>query len=177
MGLLDFGFNFSRSNASVGLNKWDTDWLYQKQNQYWRDNTAWFNQNGYSLMREGLESAGYNPLLALGREPVSGATVSGSVMDERSNASDFSMSGIPLGTRAFQAQLRNTNADTALKNAQTEENISRSNLEITQEILENKRIPFQDKMIASEALGLELKNMYSQALIKPVSALTDLIKA
>ena len=111
MGLFDFSFGYSNNQAQVGLNKWDTDWLYQQQSDRWRGNTEWFNHNGYSQMKEGLIRAGYNPLMALGATPLSGATVSGAVMDERTNASSFDSSGIPLGVQAFKAQMRNVLAN------------------------------------------------------------------
>lgn len=174
MGLFDFAFGFSNNNAQVGLNKWDTDWLYQQQSDRWRSNTDWFNNYGYSQMRAGLERAGYNPLMALGATPMSGATVSGAVMDERSNASSFNTSGVPLGVEAFRAQMRNVNADTTLKNAQTEENISRSNLENTQKILSDKEIPFKDRMLASTLLGVELQNRITEATVGNVNADTNL---
>lgn len=174
MGLFDFSFGFSNNQAQVGLNKEDTDWLYQRQSDRWRSNTDWFNLNGYSQMRAGLEKAGYNPLMALGSTPMSGATVSGSVMDERSNASSFNSSGIPLGFEAFRSQMRNVNADTNLKYAQTEENISRSSLENVQKILSDKEIPYKDRMLASSLLGIQLENEYKKQLAKNVSADTGL---
>lgn len=174
MGLFDFSFGFSNNNATVGLNRDDTAWLYQKQADLWQRNTEWYNKNGYAYLREGLEKAGYNPLMALGASPLNGATVSGSVMDERSNASSFNSSGIPLGKQAFMAQMRNVNADTTLKNAQTEENISRSNLENTQHILGSKEVPYKDKMLASTLLGLELENRIKQATVGNVNADTNL---
>ncbi len=174
MGLLDFSFGFSKNNAQVGLNREDTDWLYQRQSDRWRANTEWFNQNGYTQLRQGLENAGYNPLMALGATPMSGATVSGAVMDERSNASSFNTQGLPLGVQAFKAQMRNVNADTTLKNAQTEENISRSNLETTQNILSDKEIPFKDRMLASTLLSLELENRIKHATVGNVNADTNL---
>lgn len=174
MGLFDFAFGFSNNNAQVGLNKWDTDWLYQQQSNRWRSNTDWFNQNGYTQMRAGLEKAGYNPLMALGATPLSGATVSGAVMDERTNANSFNVQGVPLGVQAFKAQMRNVNADTTLKNAQTEENISRSNLENTQKILSDKEIPVKDRMLASTLLGVELENRIKEATVGNVNADTSL---
>lgn len=170
MGLFDFAFGFSNNSAQTGLNKWDTDWLYQQQSDRWRANTDWFNNYGYSQMRAGLERAGYNPLMALGATPQSGATVSGAVMDERTNASSFNASGIPLGAQALKAQMRNVNADTTLKNAQTEENLSRSNLEITQKLLNDKELSYKDKLMASQVIGVELDNMYKRALTQNVSA-------
>lgn len=174
MGLFDFSFGFSNNQTQVGLNKEDTAWLYQRQSDQWRANTEWYNKNGYSYLKEGLMNAGYNPLMALGASPLNGATVSGAAMDERSNASSFNSSGIPLGKQAYLSQMRNVNADTALKNAQTEENISRSNLENTQKILEDKRIPFQTKQLAIQTIGMELENIMKQTQMQNIKADTQL---
>lgn len=155
MGLVDFGFNFSKNHTSNHLNREDTAWLYGQQSDQWRANTEWFNDNGYSMLRKGLEKAGYNPLMALGAQPVSGATVSGSAMEERSNASSLGMSGLPLTSQAYKAQLRNVNADSLLKSAQTDETISRGNLENTLETIKSKEVPYAARKAEAEVLKLE----------------------
>lgn len=174
MGLFDFALGFSKNESNVGLSREDTAWLYQQQSNQWRANTEWYNKNGYSYLKEGLMNAGYNPLMALGASPLNGATVTGSAMDERTNASSFNASGVPLGKVAYMSQLRNVNADTALKHAQTEENISRSNLENTQKILEDKRIPYQTKQLAIQTIGMQLDNIMKQTQMQNVKADTEL---
>lgn len=172
MGFLDnlFG-SFSGSNASSGLNRDDTKWMYDQQSTQWRANTTWYNRNGYSLLREGLEKAGYNPLMALGREPLDGATVSGSAVtsSEKSRAID-----LPQSIRQALSVVENTKADTALKFAQTEENISRSQLENAQTVLQTKEIPFRDKQLALAVIQQNLQNDLIKSQMSNVNADTTL---
>lgn len=69
MGILDFGFNFSQGG---GTNVADSIGLMNHQSSLWRQNTEWFNKNGYKYLREGLINADYNPLLAIGAQPLNG---------------------------------------------------------------------------------------------------------
>lgn len=88
--------------------------LMNHQNELQKDYTQWLNENSYSQMRTGLENAGYNPLLAVGASPQSGAT--GIATATSGNTAQFD------GQRALQslltlAQVKNIQADTDMKNA------------------------------------------------------------
>lgn len=72
MGLLDLGFSFSKSSGG-GISVPDSKKLMRYQSSQWRGNTEWFNKNGYSLLREGLINADYNPILAIGTSPLDGS--------------------------------------------------------------------------------------------------------
>ena len=145
----------SGSNAQAGLNRKDTKWMYDQQDKHWRGNTEWFNTNGWTQMREGLEKAGYNPLMALGASPQSGATVQGTAMDNKTNAWSLDM---PHSIAQEIQNLKNTNADTQLKKAQTEENISRSSLEIAQRIATDENLPFDIRLKSMQVIGSQLNN-------------------
>ena len=143
------------SNASAHLDREDTQWMYNLQSDQWRANTEWYNQNGYNMLRQGLEKAGYNPLMALGATPLNGATVQGSAVTSAEKSFNFDMKQALGYTEAL---IRNTNADTALKGAQAEENMSRSNLEIAQKIAVDKNLPYDLRLKGMQVVGAELNN-------------------
>lgn len=99
-GGTDIGASMALMNHQVALQK---------------DYTQWLNENQYSQMRTGLESAGYNPLLAVGgATPSSGAV--GIANATSGNTAQFD------GLKALQglltsAQIANVKADTDMKNA------------------------------------------------------------
>lgn len=70
MGLLDFGFNFSKGG---GIDLASSKALMKFQSDSWRYNTKWYNLNGYDYLRQGLINADYNPILAIGSSPLNGA--------------------------------------------------------------------------------------------------------
>lgn len=70
MGILDFGFNFSKGG---GTDLGDSMALMKYQSKQWRKNTQWYNLNGYDYLRQGLIKADYNPILAIGSSPLNGA--------------------------------------------------------------------------------------------------------
>lgn len=175
MGLFDFSFGYSsnKSNTKSVLDKEDTAWLYQQQSDQWRANTEWYNDKGYSMLRAGLEKAGYNPLLALGAQPLNGATVQGSAMTTTGETNATSFNGtMPISMSAYRAQMDNMRADTLLKHAQTDETYSRSGLENSQRVLADKDIPYRSRRNALEVIGMEIENDKKQAEIRKIEAET-----
>lgn len=91
--------------------------LLGAQSSFWKKNTRWLNENGWQMMRQGLINGDYNPLLAVSREPLSGALPTGSATDGTigfNGGYDAS-----AGYNASTARM-NANADIQNKNAQTE---------------------------------------------------------
>lgn len=103
--------------SSKKLMKWQAD--------LWKENTAWYNDNviahAYKTTRNSLEEAGYNPLMALSN----GAMYDQGAMPNAS--ANSSAKGISMN-QLVGSQIANTNADTMLKGAQTEQATSSSNL-------------------------------------------------
>lgn len=93
---------FSSGNSGAGVSPAMSKDLMRYQMSLNKDYTQWLNENQYGFMRTGLESAGYNPLLALGASPQQGAI-------SPVAATDGDMSGFS-GLNAVQsfASLKNT---------------------------------------------------------------------
>ena len=107
-GLLG-GLNLGSSGGTdVGASKALMDYQFGLQKDY----TQWLNENQWQQMRTGLENAGYNPLMALGATPASGAIGMGSAVS--GNTAQFS--GLDaVSALSGLANISNVQADTEQK--------------------------------------------------------------
>lgn len=187
MGLLDFAFNFSKGGGtSVPMSKS----LMKFQSQQWRDNTQWFNQNGYKLLRDGLVAADYNPILAIGSSPLDGAmptatasepTVSGGM---NWNGAAASQANTARKISDSQIMVNKSTANKLAEEALTQQNV-RSNLDSQSllNLLQSERIqkllPYDvQKAVAEIAVLDSTANLNdTNAAYVPVNAETGRISA
>lgn len=124
---MNFGFNAAATKRQY---HWQRD-LMNLQNELQKDYATWNLQNSASLTRQGLESAGYNPILAVsnGLSNASGSIGLGSASTGTAQAGDLA-SGITNAYQAFKlarekntAEVNATNASASLaqEQAKTEE--------------------------------------------------------
>lgn len=168
--LMSLQNKYYRENYDINDKMYRDNLLFN--NDIYKDNYKYLNLNGYSLMRQGLINAGYNPLLAVNASPVNGQLASTSygnsyAPDMQANtSSSISSSRGHTDARSIglqrmnDAQLRNTDANTALQvsQAQTEafrqSNIaSNTRLQNAESVLKSKEASWYDKKIASEILS------------------------
>lgn len=187
MGIVDFGFNFSRGGGtSVPMSKE----LMRFQSDQWRGNTQWFNENGYKFLRQGLINADYNPILAIGSSPLDGsmpnATASQPTTTMSGNWNGAASSQAATAKKISDSQIM-VNKATAGKTAEeaiTQQNI-RNNLDsqAVLNLLQSERIqkllPYDvQKAIAEIAVLDSTANLNSvTADYVPYNAVTGRISA
>lgn len=121
----DFFSALSTGIANLGLNQFSSalsskrQWKYTKKAMALQDkyNRA-FTKDSYGLMREGLESADYNPLLAVGGS-ANTAMPSATLSATDSDAGDQAINSA-LAFQANKAQIRQANSNSALAVEQAE---------------------------------------------------------
>lgn len=94
---------------------------HQKQlniqsNELSKDYTKWLNTEGHSQLREGLEKAGYNPMLAVNASPSSGSISGGSAGMPNVPNSDIGASAVNA-YKVFNLERQKIKADTNATNA------------------------------------------------------------
>ena len=103
--------------------------LMALQSQHWRDNTEWYNKNGYKFLREGLVNADYNPILAINKDPLNGQ-MPNATANQPSISADMA-SGIQANTAKemskSQIQMNKATASKTAEEALTQQNV-RNNL-------------------------------------------------
>lgn len=118
-----------------------------------KEYTEWLNKNNYSFMREGLENADYNPMLALGASPQQGSVAN-------SPASE-SMSFNPAG----MAAMMNTVANTRLQEQQAETELTkRENLKA------DTGLKLVDKLYKEGLIKWQDRQMYADLVMKQTTS-------
>lgn len=136
-----------------------------KQSAYWRTNYKWANLNGYSFMRQGLEKADYNPLLAIGAQPQQAPMPTAD--SNMSISADLVGAGNSAGyTPQGKAQIENLSANTGQQNANatklyqealTQDNV-RNNLDAdtnykhAMALATNEKLPWEIRKLGIELL-------------------------
>lgn len=130
-GFLDLGLTFSKSSGggtSVPMSKE----LMKFQSDQWRGNTQWFNENGYKFLRQGLINADYNPILAIGAQPLNGTMPTATATEPTKSFSYDGAAGMQANTARkmsdSQISVNKATADKLAAEALTQENV-RSNLD------------------------------------------------
>lgn len=130
-GFLDLGLTFSKTKGggtSVPMSKN----LMRFQSEQWRGNTQWFNENGYKFLRQGLINADYNPILAIGSQPLDGAMPNATATEPTTSFSYDGAAGMQANTARkisdSQISVNKATANKLAEEALTQENV-RSNLD------------------------------------------------
>lgn len=97
-----------------GTSVYKTNKIATHQMELNKQYTQWLNENGYSQMRKGLETAGYNPILATGATPQQG-TMSAPMATESTTARSVNLNDI-VGLTNTQASTDNIKANTNATN-------------------------------------------------------------
>lgn len=158
MGLFDFGFNFSKGGGTSIPMSYE---LMDHQSKLWKDNTEWFNKKGYSMLRQGLIDADYNPLLAIGATPLSGEMPNATAT---SGTESFGFNMSPSANKQANTAEKMADSQISVNNAQanklSEEALSQLNyrnnldsqsaLNNIQAIWENESLPYRIKALQTE---------------------------
>lgn len=167
-GFLDLGLTFSKSSGggtSVPMSKE----LMRFQSDQWRGNTQWFNENGYKFLRQGLINADYNPILAIGAQPLNGAMPSATATEPTNSFSYDGAAGMQANTaRKISDSQISVNKATASKLAEealTQANVrnnldSQSVLNLLQSEEIQRLLPLKEqRMLAEIAVADSVVNM------------------
>jgi hypothetical protein len=186
LGLIGNLFGNS-SGSSMFMDLHDSKELMKYQSKQYQKNTQWLNENGYSQLRKGLESANYNPLLAVGATPQQGAMPN--AVAQRSNSWSFNKAAqdtANVAMRQSDAQIDNLKANTANTYAQAnteaykQENLaSNTRLQTMQTIAMDKKLPYEIRQLATETMKNEImaQNIQTQTAYIPYNARTNRISA
>lgn len=161
--------------------------LMALQNKYWKENTQWYNENGYKFLRTGLESAGYNPILALGASPLNGNMPSATADSSTSASIDMASSmQANIAKKQSNATISNIEANTAKTNEEaiTQQNIRRNydadtDLKMIQAIATDKKMPYEIRKLAAETEEIRARQYLHEvtAAWKPYDSKTNRISA
>lgn len=122
--------------------------------------TQWLNENGYSQMRKGLETANYNPMLAVGATPQQGSVASSPATE--SNAIN------PLNAVAAM----NTAANTHLQEQQAETEIAkRENLKA------DTGVKLVDKLYKDGLIKWQDRQQYADMVMKHTTSMLNTANA
>lgn len=166
MGLFDFSFAYSKSSGG-GTNPAMSKDLMRYQSKQWRQNTEWFNKNGYDYLRQGLINADYNPILAIGSSPLNGEMPTATAVDPTRSES-ANMSATPSA---------NMQANTARKVSESQIEVNKASADkIAEEALTQQNV--RDNLDTQSALNL-LKSEEIQRLLplKERQMLADILVA
>lgn len=167
-GFLDLGLTFSKSSGggtSVPMSKE----LMKFQSDQWRGNTQWYNENGYKYLRQGLINADYNPILAIGAQPLNGAMPTATATEPTKSYSYDGAAGMQANTARkisdSQISVNKATANKLAEEAITQQNVrnnldSQSVLNMLQSEEIQRLLPYKErKMIAEIAVADSVVNM------------------
>lgn len=171
--MFDLGLTFSKSTGG-GTNSAMSKALMKFQSEQWRENTQWFNENGWKFMRQGLINGDYNPILAIGQSPLDGQMPNATAVDPQNSYSYDGASAMQANTaRKMSDSQIALNKASAFKTA--EEGLSQSNyrnmldsqsgLNTMLAISENAQLPYKLRRYAADSAML-----YSQAQLNRANA-------